>query len=60
MVNIDTAVKTVRAQVLLTPAELDALRKVADRQTRSVSYVAREYIIAGLKRSGVKPQAVPR
>jgi hypothetical protein len=43
--------KSVRAQVLLTPAELDALRKVADKQARSVSYVAREFILAGLKKA---------
>jgi hypothetical protein len=43
--------KSVRAQVLLTPAELDALRRLADRQTRSVSYIAREFIIAGLKKA---------
>jgi hypothetical protein len=44
--------KSVRAQVLLTPDELEALRKVADRQARSVSYVAREFILAGLKKEG--------
>ncbi len=43
--------KNVKVQVLLTPAELDQLRKVADRQTRSVSYMGREFILAGLKRS---------
>lgn len=43
--------KSVRVQVLLTPTELDALRRIADRQTRSVSYVGREFVLAGLKRA---------
>jgi hypothetical protein len=43
--------KSARAQVLLTPAELDSLRRLADRQARSVSYVAREFILAGLKKA---------
>ena len=42
--------KNVRVQVLLTTAELEKLRKVADRQTRSVAYIGREYILAGLKK----------
>src|SRR5438094_248186 len=50
--------KNVRIQVLLTPSELDAMRKLADRQTRSVAYVGREFILAGLKRAGVKPARV--
>ena len=50
--------KNVRIQVLLTPSELDAMRKLADRQTRSVAFVGREFILAGLKRAGVKPARV--
>jgi len=42
--------KSSRVQVLLTPAELDQLRKVADRRLRSVAYIGREYILAGLKK----------
>jgi hypothetical protein len=43
--------KRQRVQVLLTLAELDALRKLADRQARSISYVGREFIVAGLKKA---------
>jgi hypothetical protein len=43
--------KSMRVQVLLTPTELDALRRIADRQTRSVAYVGREFILAGLKKA---------
>ena len=46
--------KSNRVQVNLTPAELDQLRKIADRRLRSVAYIGREYILAGLKKDNGK------
>lgn len=48
-------VKDKRLQINVTTRELEALRKLADRQTRTVSYVGREFILDGLRKAKVRP-----